>query len=255
MRRGLGVGGIAARAAETRAAAALGAASAASDAAHVAAQLSAFRDALARFVAKHRSAINADPAFRAAFARMARSAGVDPLAAPKGGVWSALGLGDFYAGLAVQLVDAVLASRAADGGLTSLAALTARLRAMRGPAAGALDEGDVRRAVDALAGLGGGYRLIALAPRGEAFLLSVPVEMNADRTTVLTRLTGDGAAAASGGGALAACARTTAPALAAALAWELPRVRAALEALLKDGLAWLDAQAAPPVFFFPAIAR
>ena len=261
MRRGLGVAGIRARDADTTAAAALGAAAAKEDASRVEAQLATFRDRLAVFAAKHRTAINRDPVFRGAFARMARSCGVDPLAS-SAGAWSrALGLGDFYYALAVQVVDACLASRAADGGLTALSELLTRLRRMRGPAAGALDIEDIRRAVEALAGLGGGYRLLALVPGGELYLLSVPVEMNADRTALLTRLAlSSGAAppttstAAVSNTPLASCARATFDELRAALGWTAPRTRAAVDALLTDGLAWLDTQAQPPLIFFPGIA-
>lgn len=257
MRRGVGVSAVQSRAAEASAAREVGAGLAASSAAHVESQLAAFRVHLEGFARKHRAEINADPAFRAAFARMARSVGVDPLASAKGFWAEALGCGDWFFELGVEVVEACLATRAANGGLIALDELTARVTRMRGSGdARRIVPDDVLRAVESLGPLGGGYRTVALAG-GRVYLLSVPVEMNADRTTLLARLAAAapvGAAAAAPAAGAFACAHATAAGLRATLGWEPARVRDALNALLKDGLAWIDMQAPDgPRFYFPAI--
>ena len=266
MRRRPGLGALQSRAADEHAAQRVGASLSASAAAHTEAQLAAFRVHLDGFARKHRAEINADPAFRAAFARMARSVGVDPLASSKGFWAEALGSGDWFYELAVQVVDVCIATRKENGGLIALDELAARVARMRGGSdARGISLDDVLRAVESLAVLGGGYRTVAL-PGGRVYLLSVPVEMNADRTTVLAKLAAgsgagggsgsSGGGGGSGGGAAGAfaCVHATAEGLRAALGWEPARVRAALNELLKDGLAWIDTQAADgPCFYFPAI--
>jgi ESCRT-II complex subunit VPS22 len=285
MRRGVGVGAIHQRLKEKAAAEVKGTELTAERIKHVEEQLSSFRLHLEEFASKHRAEINKDPEFRRAFAQMTKSIGVDPLASSKG-FWSTItGVGDFYYELSVQVVDICLHTRSTNGGLISLTELTQRLSRMRGghsaavastrsgavAAASSADAAssrgrkheaisldDVKRAVDKLAVLGGGYRLVSLS--GEQYLLSVPVEMNVDHTLLLQRVSAAAAAAPATpvtAGAFA-CAHSTAGALRRELGWDASRVQRSLDTLLKEGLAWVDAQAPEaategPRYYFPAI--
>jgi hypothetical protein len=86
--------------------------------------MAAFKTALESFALSHRAEIARDPEFRRDFVRIARSIGVDPLASSKS-IWaSALGVGSFYFELGVRAASVCMATRAANGGLISLAELT-----------------------------------------------------------------------------------------------------------------------------------
>lgn len=283
MRRGVGVGAIQQRLKEKAAAEVKGTELTAERIKHVEEQLSSFRVHLEEFASKHRAEINKDPEFRRAFAKMTKSIGVDPLASSKGFWGTITGVGDFYYELSVQVVDICLHTRSTNGGLISLNELTQRLGRMRGghsaavastrSGAGAGSAGaassrgrkheaisldDVKRAVDKLAVLGGGYRLVSLS--GEQYLLSVPVEMNVDHTLLLQRVSAAAAAAPSTPPAAGAfsCAHATAGALRRELGWDASRVQRSLDTLLKEGMAWVDTQAPEaaaegPRYYFPAI--
>ncbi|GFH29858.1 vacuolar protein sorting-associated protein, partial [Haematococcus lacustris] len=95
-------------------------------------QMSLFKSKLEEFARKHKADIRRDPELRARFHQMCANIGVDPLASNKG-LWThALGFGDFYYELGVQIVEACLASRSADGGLLELGALTRAVNRRRG---------------------------------------------------------------------------------------------------------------------------
>lgn len=247
MRRGVGVGALQQRQAMAARNAAMGEAVAADRARHVGEQLEAFRGHLARFAVAHRKDINADPEFRAAFARMTASCGVDPLASSKG-VWGELlGLGDFYYELGVQVVDVCMATRRTNGGLLALGELVGRLTALR-RGRDAISEEDVRVALRKLAVLGGGYRLVPLGPGGSPAVLSVPEELDGDAEAALAAAAAaqlpyvSVSALAAGGGGLPG--------------WERRRAQQACDALLRDGLAWVDAGGGAeeePRYYAPAL--
>jgi ESCRT-II complex subunit VPS22 len=174
---------------------------------------------------------------------MARSIGVDPLASTKSFWGDALGLGRFYSDLAVAAAGVCMATRAVNGGLLSLADLTARLA--RRPRAAAATADDVARALAKLECLGGGYAIVDIA--GVRYVRSVPEALDTDGAEVLA--------------AVPRCATpgddawTTATAAAATLRWARDRVARALAALVREGLAWVDAQApgGEQRFYFPAL--
>ena len=191
---------------------------------HVKAQLAEFRAKLETFAAAHRDDVRTDPSFRAQFHAMCASVGVDPLASSKG-AWSAvLGFGDYYAEVAVAVVEACLASRPLDGGLTDLATVLAYVRRRRGGAADPVSEDDVVRAVGALAALGNGF---AVARVGAARVVrSVPGALSSDGSAVLELAGGRGWA--------------TASQLEQGLGWPPARAAAALGGLLAEGVALAD---------------
>ena len=128
-------------------------------------QLAKFRASLEAFALKHKAEIRRDPAFRAQFHKMCANCGVDPLASNKGFWAEILGFGDFYYELGVQIVEACLATRPQNGGLCELDQLMTMVLARRGGAAQPVSEDDVLRAIDRLAVLGGGWRVMRVAGR------------------------------------------------------------------------------------------
>lgn len=293
MRRGVGIGAIQQRQKLDAAAAARGTVLTTDRMEHVESQIAAFEANLAEFARKYRAEINKNPDFRRAFAKMTTSIGVDPLASSKGFWGKMLGVGDFYYELGVQIVDVCFSTRATNGGLMSVNELTARLTRMRSgrgksggaaPAGGAAAAGaavgasrgvatssgaaaheaisvdDVLRAIEKLGLLGGGYRVVRVGV--ELFVMSVPYELNADQTLVLqfcSRAAASGAAGAASSATGAAVGWVTVASLARGLSWERGRAEGTLTALLKEGMAWLDAgnpeaAAEGPRYYFPAIA-
>lgn len=113
-----------------------------------------------------------------------------------------------------------------NGGVISLSELCESLRKVRARTGQAISPEDVKRAIQKLHVLGGGYRVVVLG--GQRFVLSVPSELSTDSTIVLQHCAGAGAA------------YTTAPLLCAALRWDGARAARALQSLLADGLTWLD---------------
>lgn len=245
-------------------------------AAHIEEQVRTFKGALEDFAARHRADIARDPEFRAHFLKLAKSIGVDPLASSKS-VWaSTLGVGSFYFDLAVAAAGVCIASRPIDGGLLSLRELTARLRRARGAAAGAISEDDVSRAISKLAVLGGGFAEVTLA--GARYVRSVADELDTDGAAVLSlaavgdggaggavvRDSGDGVgASASGAAAVPTSALSprgkgwvTAADVCKGCGWPSDRAARAIDSLVADGLAWVDAQGdarALPRFYLPSV--
>lgn len=167
---------------------------------------------------------------------MCANVGVDPLASNKGAWAQLLGLGDFYYELGVAALEAAWATRPSDGGLVPLAALTRAVARRRGSAADPVSEDDVARALKKLRALGPGVDVVELG--GVAYVRSVPGELDPDRGAAL------GAAAAPGQrracGASTSGGSLTASELVAATGWARARAEAALEGLLREGLAMAD---------------
>lgn len=198
------------------------------------AELAQFRAALTNFATNHRDDIRRDPSFRHAFTQMCAQLGVDPLAGPrKGGWWEdALGLGDWQAELAVQIVDVCVSTRARNGGLITMADLVRRVSSLRGGDGGAVTEDDIVRALKALRPLGAGYEVVDFGD-GVKMVRSVAKELDADQMAVLAT------AQAHGG-------RVDVRLLIEQRGWTDERARAALNImLLKDGTCWLDDQDGP----------
>jgi len=121
--------------------------------------------------------------------------------------------------------------------------LLAAVRKRRGSVAPAVSEDDVLRAIAQLRALGGGWAVVTAG--GVRCVRSVPMELDGDATTLLGH-----AAAAVPRGVLSAAQA------AHATGWAAPRVAAALEALLRDGLAMVDDGAKDGVrlHWYPALA-
>lgn len=188
---------------------------------HVAQVLASFRSSLEEFARKHKKKIRSDPVFRSRFTEMCYEIGVDPLRSSKGFWTEVLGVGDFYYELGIKIIEACQATKKADGGLVSLEELAARL--------GDATQDDIKRAIAKLDVLG--FRIV-----NDSFVVSVPVELNADHTVVLELATETGYVTAAG--------------LRENLDWKQDRVDAVLANLLKDGFAWVDGSSS---YYFPSI--
>jgi ESCRT-II complex subunit VPS22 len=190
-------------------------------------QLHDFQSALQRLAAKHRKQIASDPEFRANFARMCSSLGVDPLASSRSGVARALGWwGDLDHELGVQAIEACIALRERSGGLVPLSDALHFVQQRRGPHATRVSKDDVARAVGRLKPLGGGWGIVTSA-NGERFVRSLPVELDSDHGSVLS--------AARDSGGFISCS-----ALSDVTGWHQQRAQAALDALIEKGIAMID---------------
>ncbi|XP_023798488.1 vacuolar-sorting protein SNF8 isoform X2 [Poecile atricapillus] len=149
-----------------------------------------------------------------------------------------LGVGDFYYELGVQIIEVCLALKHRNGGLITLEELQQQVLKGRGKFAQDVSQDDLLRAIKKLKVLGNGFGII---PVGGTFLVqSVPAELNMDHTVVLQLAEKKGF--------------VTVSEIRASLKWETERAKQVLEQLLKEGMAWLDAQApAEPQFWLPAL--
>ncbi|BES95577.1 EAP30/Vps36 family [Nesidiocoris tenuis] len=201
-------------------------------------QLEQFRQKLEEFAAQHRAEIKRNPVFRRQFQEMCAAIGVDPLASNKG-FWSVLNLGDFYYELSVQIVEVCLATSEKNGGLISLDELRTRLLRSRGRVAQEVTIEDILTASKKLGVFGSGFQVLQV-PGGRTLIRSVPGELSVDVTSVLS-------VAPVGGG------QVNQELLAQELGWTADRASAALDAVLADGLAWIDTQASPTQYWFPSL--
>ncbi|PHH77014.1 hypothetical protein CDD80_1001 [Ophiocordyceps camponoti-rufipedis] len=210
----------------------------ASNASALASQLTVFRALLSQFAQTHAKDIRSDPAFRAQFARMCTAIGVDPLAGGGGGagmgggsgesIWAQLlgkTVNDFYFGLAVRVVDVCGRSRGENGGLIGVRELSARLSGEAGPV---ISEDDVRRAVETLRPLGGGYGIVRVG-RTE-YVRSVPRELSSDQAAVVE--------------AVHVLGYVSVGMLRDNLGWETARCRTVIDDLVAQGMLWVDKQTA-----------
>lgn len=218
---------------------------------HMESEVAKFKTHLEEFAVKHRDKINQDPEFRRSFAQMTASIGIDPLASSKGFWAEMLGIGDFYYDLGVQAVDVCIRTRPINGGIISLVELTRRITAMRvRPGMAAITTDDVRRALDKIKCLGGGYRVVALnearasvtaaggAGEGPAtasgsllYVVSTVDDVDQDQFDVLRIASAPGPQY--GWASIESLGRSS-------LRWEAARASRVLHALLRSGMAWLD---------------
>lgn len=238
------------------------------NAASLSTQLSVFQSLLHNFALTHSKDIRANPAFRAEFARMcaalnidflassyqgtrpttnkdddpasASTSGLTSAAAPGQSIWAQIlgpSIPDFYFNLGVLIVEECRATRSENGGLISLADLTARI-ASSSRIGGSMhvSADDVVRAVDALAPLGACFSMMKIGHR--RLIRSVPRELNTDQSTVLE--------------AVQLLGYVTVAMLQVNLGWERPRAHAVIEDLMADSLVWVDRQAGESEYWSPA---
>eukprot|EP00727_Mastigamoeba_balamuthi_P004958 m51a1_g14460 putative vacuolar-sorting protein snf8 (247) ;mRNA; r:657678-659031 len=241
MRRGVGVGGLRMQAAATAQFKERASGMAEQENARMREQLERFRASLEDFARAHRKDVARDPQFRQRFNEMCTRVGVDPLASRRGFWAELLGVGDFYYELGVQVVDACLRSRPANGGLMDLDSLRTALIRMRGPKAAEICVDDVERAIAKLRVLGSGFGIIRAG--GRKLVQSVPCELNIDHTNVLSLAAQQGHAP-----------QVTASEVMRQLSWDSARVNSVLGLLLKEGMVWVDDQGPERSYWFPSLA-
>lgn len=142
------------------------------------AQVTRFKESLESFALAHRDDIRRDPEFRQRFHAMCAHIGVDPLVSNKTTWAQKLGLGDFYYGLAVTILDVCKTRRAIDGGLTALGIVFRLVSQRRGTRADPITEEDIIRAIEKLSVLGSGFGIVEI--RGRKYVRSVPAELSND---------------------------------------------------------------------------
>lgn len=231
MRRRPGISGLQRQQAVRSAAADVGELAKETQQVAMAEQMKAFQENLAAFAIKHRTDVNKSPAFRASFHKMCRDIGVDPLASNKG-FWSeALGLGEFYFELGVQVAEACMSTRLETGGIVPLDTLVRRVNERRGSAAQQVSADDVKQAVARLGKLGSTFRLEMVS--GRYLVRSVPGELSADAAAAIDAAAADDDGAVSEAQLSARFGSGVSGAV---------RARETLEKLMRDGMAWVDDQ-------------
>lgn len=199
--------------------------------------LTSFKTALADFASKHKNRINSDPEFRQQFHTMCVSAGVDPLASGKGFWADILGVGDFYFELGVKIVQITVETRAANGGIMAVRDVYNRIK-NSGKLSHDLSMEDILRAVEKLAVLGGGFKVIKVS--GNPMLVSVPLEMNTDHEFVI-------AAASDEGGMV------TEGLMVGLHGWTSQRFEQIITPLMQEGIVWLDFHHGERIYYFPSM--
>ncbi|KAJ1913868.1 ESCRT II complex subunit Dot2 [Mycoemilia scoparia] len=97
-------------------------------------------------------------------------------------------------------------------------------------------EDDIKRAIKQLQPLGGGYQVITLGSR--KMVQSAPREMNKDQTNLLVLAQDNG--------------YFTVRLVEEKYRWNHDRIQNSLDAMLRDGLVWLDDQIRPNQYWVPA---
>ncbi|PLB40502.1 ESCRT-II subunit protein SNF8 [Aspergillus candidus] len=251
-RRGVGLGAFANRTQTSQSYANHGANLRSTHLSSLQTQLSVFQSLLHTFALEHSSTIKSNPTFRAEFARMCNTIGVDPLAASNvKGKTARKGLGesasfwtqimggdmnDFYFEVAVRVVELCLSTRSENGGLIGVE--ECRKRVGKGRAIGSgleVTDDDVLRAVKSLEPLGSGFTIITVG--NKQYIRSIPKELNTDQATVLE--------------AIQVLGYVSISMLQLNLKWEKARAQTVIDDLLADGLVWLDAQGGENEYWSP----
>ncbi|KAH8703455.1 putative ELL complex subunit Eap30 [Talaromyces proteolyticus] len=251
-RRGVGLGAFVNRNQTTQSYATHGANLRSTHLSSLQTQLSVFQSLLHTFALEHASKIKSNPTFRAEFARMCNTIGVDPLAASNvkgkgsrkglmdgGSFWTQIlggDMNDFYFEVAVRVVELCRETRSENGGLIGVS--ECRKKVARGKAIGGgleVSNDDILRAVKSLEPLGSGFSIIHVG--NKQFIRSIPKELNTDQATVLE--------------VIQVLGYITVSMLQANLSWEKARATTVIDDLLADGLVWLDSQCAENEYWSP----
>ncbi|BDD58220.1 hypothetical protein MPDQ_002134 [Monascus purpureus] len=213
-------------------------------------QLSVFQSLLHSFALEHSSTIKSNPTFRAEFARMCNTIGVDPLAASNikgktgrkgegGSFWTQIlggDVNDFYFEVAVRVVELCRETRSENGGLIGVE--ECRKQVGKGKAIGSgleVTDDDILRAVKSLEPLGSGFSIVRVG--NKQYVRSIPKELNNDQSTVLE--------------AIQVLGYVSVSMLCVNLNWEKARAQTVIDDLLADGLVWLDAQSEENEYWSP----
>ena len=223
MRRGLGAAGVLKQRERSQKMNELGEKIEASRMEKTKEHLEAFKGKLTEFALKYRSRIQEDPVFREQFVSMCDMVGVDPIQlsrTPSSWLGSLAGLGDFYSELAVQvLTQCMIQRKSAYGPLVPVVKIFELIQTDN------VTLDDLKRAIKSLDCFGaGGVRIVSIAQ--DLFISSLPDELNKDSSAILQAYRSkDG---------------RTLKSLAESLSWPEERTLHAIDALIKEGVIWVD---------------
>lgn len=166
---------------------------------------------------------------------------MDPLSTSKG-VWSVLGMGDFYFELSIQIVEICLAVAETTGGMMEISELKERLqKTRRQKKQQEITTEDVLLATKKLKIFGNSFQVHALG-KNRFIIQSIPGELSLQETKALT------IAANQEKGAI------TESLLINELNWTETRAKQAIDKLISEGLVWIDAQAENELtYYFPSL--
>ncbi|KAJ1958050.1 hypothetical protein GGI12_004841 [Dipsacomyces acuminosporus] len=201
-------------------------------------QIALMRSNLEDFVHDHQKDIRNNPDFRVKVQRMCQLLGVDPLVSRKGYMAELLGVGDFYCELGIQIIDICVSTRAINGGIMELNELKDRLVKRRIKNTGeSIVEDDIRRAIKQLGPLKGGYKIVNFGDK--KMVQSIAKEMNSDHSTCLALAQHTG--------------KFSFDDVSLAFGWEMDRINACIDDMLRSGIIWLDeCPGSQPEFYVPA---
>mmetsp|Transcript_10560 Transcript_10560/g.17215 ORF Transcript_10560/g.17215 Transcript_10560/m.17215 type:complete len:175 (-) Transcript_10560:170-694(-) len=168
---------------------------------------------------------------------MCISAGVDPLASGKGFWADILGVGDFYFELGVKIIQISVQTRASNGGIVSMSEVLKRIQAS-GHMIQSVSKEDLIRAVEKLAVLGGGFKLMKIA--GNPMIVSVPLELNTDHEYIIS-------AASDEDGSV------TETLMSGLHGWTKERFDRIIHPLLQEGIVWIDDHRGERRYYFPSM--
>lgn len=146
-------------------------------------QFNDFKNNLEEFAVKNKKLINDDPVFRRQFHQMCREIGVDPISSQKGRLGGAIGLGNFYYELGIQVVNVCIALKKKTGGFVEMADCMRYLEKLRGSAASAISEDDIVNAIKQMQTLGTSLNIIKVDTK--QYISSVPMELNEDHKLLI----------------------------------------------------------------------
>lgn len=167
---------------------------------------------------------------------------VDPLASGKG-VWSVLGMGDFYFELSIQIVEICLALAESTGGMLEISELKERLIRSRRQKSKTqeITTEDILLATKKLKIFGNSFQVHALG-KDRYIIQSIPGELSLQETKALT------VASNQDNGSI------TKSLLIKELGWNEMRTQQAIEKLISEGLVWVDEQDEnEPSYWFPSL--
>ncbi|KAL7019769.1 hypothetical protein ACKWTF_011242 [Chironomus riparius] len=204
-------------------------------------QVVSLKENLEEFSDKYKSEIRKNPTFRRQFTEMCAAIGVDPLSSSKG-VWSVLGMGDFYFELSIQIVEICLASAESTGGMMELSEIKERLsKSRRQKIQQEITTEDVLLATKKLKAFGNSFQVHPLG-KNRYIIQSIPGELSLQETKALST------AANTENGAI------TKSLLIKELGWNEIRTQQAIDKLISEGLVWVDSQCDDePTYYFPSL--
>ncbi|CRL08622.1 CLUMA_CG021339, isoform A [Clunio marinus] len=205
-------------------------------------QMEFLKTNLEEFADKHKNEIRKNATFRRQFTEMCAAIGVDPLASGKG-VWSVLGMGDFYFELSIQIVEICLALGESTGGMLEISELKERLSRSRRQKSKQqeITIEDILLASKKLKIFGNSFQVHPLG-KNRFIIQSIPGELSLQETKALT------VAANQETGSI------TKSLLMKELGWNELRTQQATEKLISEGLVWIDEQNEyEPSYWFPSL--